>query len=43
MTQTGGRIRDQELHYWTFNDHGMITGLRHYVDTAKHTAAARGA
>lgn len=42
VTQTGGRIKDQEIHYWTFDDRGMITGLRHYNDTAKHIAAAKG-
>lgn len=43
VTQTGGRIKDEELHYWTFDDRGLITGLRHYNDTAKHIAAAKGA
>ena len=38
----GGRYRDQELHLWTFRDDGKITRLRHYVDTAKHIAAAQG-
>jgi len=39
---SGGRVRDQELHLWTFNAAGQIVGLRHYIDTAKHLAAARG-
>ena len=43
VTQTGGRIKDQEIHYWTFDDRGMVIGLRHYNDTAKHIAAAKGA
>jgi ketosteroid isomerase-like protein len=38
----GGRYRDEELHLWTFNDDGTIGALRHYVDTAKHIAAAAG-
>jgi ketosteroid isomerase-like protein len=38
----GGRYRDEELHLWTFNDDGKIGALRHYVDTAKHIAAAAG-
>ena len=42
VMQTGGRIQDQEVHYWTFDARGRITGLRHYNDTAKHIAAARG-
>jgi ketosteroid isomerase-like protein len=33
-------FRDQECHLWRFNDAGKIERLRHYVDTAKHTAAA---
>ncbi len=35
------RVRDEELHLWTFGPEGKITALRHYVDTAKHLAAAR--
>jgi ketosteroid isomerase-like protein len=38
----GGRLRDEELHLWTFNEDGTIGALRHYVDTAKHIAAAAG-
>jgi hypothetical protein len=39
---SGGRFRDEELHLWTFGPDGRITALRHYIDTAKHLAAARG-
>jgi HD-GYP domain-containing protein (c-di-GMP phosphodiesterase class II) len=38
----GGRFRDEELHLWTFGADGRIVALRHYIDTAKHLAAARG-
>jgi ketosteroid isomerase-like protein len=38
----GGRFTDEEIHLWTFGDDGRVTRLRHYVDTAKHIAAARG-
>jgi uncharacterized protein len=38
----GGRIRDEELHLWTFDAAGKIVALRHYIDTAKHLAAVRG-
>jgi len=38
----GGRFADEELHLWTFDDEGRVDRLRHYVDTAKHVAAARG-
>ena len=38
----GGRFADEELHLWTFDDAGRVTRYRHYVDTAKHIAAASG-
>jgi ketosteroid isomerase-like protein len=38
----GGRYRDEEMHLWTFNAEGKVSALRHYIDTAKHLAAARG-
>ena len=38
----GGRLRDEELHLWSFDANGKIRGMRHYVDTAKHIAAAGG-
>jgi uncharacterized protein len=38
----GGRFRDAELHLWTFGDDGKVVRMRHYVDTAKHIAAAHG-
>lgn len=39
---SGGRYRDEEIHLWTFGADGRVTALRHYTDTAKHLAAARG-
>ena len=41
-TPDGGHLRDEELHLWTFGTDGKIVALRHYLDTAKHLAAARG-
>jgi len=38
----GTRFRDQELHLWTFGDDGLVTRMRHYVDTAKHAACMTG-
>ncbi|MGQ0576536.1 MAG: nuclear transport factor 2 family protein [Pseudonocardia sp.] len=38
----GGRFAEEELHLWTFDDAGRVIGFRHYLDTAKHIAAARG-
>jgi uncharacterized protein len=42
IPHSGGRFRDEELHLWTFNDEGKVIAMRHYTDTAKHIAAARG-
>lgn len=36
----GKRIRDEELHLWNVNAQGKVTRMRHYLDTAKHAAAA---
>jgi ketosteroid isomerase-like protein len=38
----GGRFADEELHLWTFDEAGRVTRFRHYLDTAKHIAAAGG-
>ena len=37
----GWAFRDQEMHLWTFDAAGKVSGFRHYVDTAKHIAAAQ--
>lgn len=36
---TGKRLRDEEVHLWTFDAQGRVIALRHYVDTAKHIEA----
>ena len=41
-TSNGGRYRDEELHLWKLDGDGKVAALRHYVDTAKHIAAAAG-
>lgn len=38
----GTHFRDEEIHLWTFNSEGQVSRLRHYTDTAKHIAAAKG-
>jgi ketosteroid isomerase-like protein len=38
----GGAFREQEVHLWSFNSGGKVIRFRHYLDTAKHIAAARG-
>ena len=40
IRSTGKHFRDEEIHLWTFNEDGKVSRLRHYVDTAKHIAAA---
>ena len=42
VKETGERVRDEEIHLWTFDDVGKISGLRHYADTAKHIKAMKG-
>jgi ketosteroid isomerase-like protein len=39
---TGGKLRDEELHLYTVDEDGLITRMRHYVDTAKHLRAWAG-
>ena len=39
---SGARFRDDEMHLWRFDTDGLVTGMRHYADTAKHLAAWRG-
>ena len=41
VPSTGRRLRDQEMHLWTFDDSGKVVRLRHYTDTAKHIATAQ--
>lgn len=36
----GSHFQDEELHLWTFNGEGKVVRFRHYLDTAKHIAAA---
>lgn len=38
---TGVVYRDEEMHLWSFDEAGKVTRLRHYLDTAKHIAAAQ--
>jgi ketosteroid isomerase-like protein len=37
---TGEALPEDEMHLWTFGPDGLATEMRHYVDTAKHAAAA---
>lgn len=42
VPSTGGHYRDQEMHLWSFNAAGRVVSFRHYLDTAKHIAVAKG-
>ena len=37
---TGRRLRDEELHLWSFDEQGRVVRFRHYIDTAKHLYGA---
>jgi uncharacterized protein len=37
----GRRIRDLEIHLWTFEPDGQISGFRHFVDTLQWAQATR--
>ena len=39
INATGKRFQDDELHLWTFDEAGKVTGLRHFIDTHKHVRA----
>lgn len=36
----GRRVQDDEIHWFRFNSAGQIDAFRHYLDSAKHIAAA---
>jgi len=38
---SGKRIRDLEMHLWTFGSDGLVTGFRHFVDTQQFAQATR--
>ena len=39
---SGARFDDDEMHLWRFDADGLVIGMRHYADTAKHLAAWPG-
>lgn len=36
----GKPLRDEEIHLWNVDANGKVLRMRHYVDTARHIAAA---
>lgn len=39
---TGGQFKDFEVHLWTFNAEGKVSGFRHMVDTVSMWKALHG-
>jgi len=39
FTPSGHRLKDDEIHLWTFDSSGEIVRFRHYLDTAKQVEA----
>ncbi len=37
----GKRIRDLEMHLWTFGPEGLVPGFRHFVDTQQWAQSSR--
>jgi uncharacterized protein len=42
VRKNGRPIKNDVVHYWTFNDRGQIAMYRHYNDTAAELTAWRG-
>lgn len=40
-TPGGFHVKEEEMHLWTLNEQGQVVRFRHYLDTAKHIAAAK--
>jgi uncharacterized protein len=42
LRKNGRSLKNDSVHFWTFNDTGKITRYRHFNDTAAELAAWRG-
>lgn len=38
LRRNGRRVRDLEIHLWTFGAHGRVARFRHLLDTHQHAA-----
>jgi ketosteroid isomerase-like protein len=38
---TGVHLKEDEIHLWTFDEHGIVTRFRHFSDTSKQIPAAK--
>ena len=42
LRKNGRSVKNDSVHFWTFDERGQITRYRHYNDTAAELAAWRG-
>lgn len=42
VRKTGTRVVQDQIHWWTFDDHNRATRMRHYEDTAQVLASVVG-
>lgn len=38
---TGGRLKEEAIHLWTFNNQGKVIRFQHYAGTASHREVAK--
>lgn len=41
VKRTGKRVDEEQLHWWSLDERGLVTRLRHFEDTAQVVAAQR--
>lgn len=41
VKRTGKKVANESMHFWTFDDRGLVTAYRHFNDTAAELAAWR--
>lgn len=42
LRKNGRPLKNDVVHFWTFNDRGQVARYRHFNDTAAELAARRG-
>ena len=42
LPKNGREVKNDAVHFWTFNDRGQVAQYRHFNDTAAELAAWRG-
>ncbi|HAH24767.1 MAG TPA: hypothetical protein DCL77_13610 [Prolixibacteraceae bacterium] len=38
---TGAHLKEEEIHLWTFDTHGIVTRFKHFSDATKQIAASQ--